>query len=148
MQSITRTTSPLSSQPPNPSLRLVIDEDLSWRIAPELRARGRRDTTSAAEWGIAGRGVKDPLWLYIIERSGTASVLVTFDNKMANVHRSAILKRNSTLAVIDSDKKRRAGLTREEYTRDVIHRWAHRMATQPAGSRRKYTRTRSTAIKV
>jgi hypothetical protein len=115
----------------------VIDEDLSWKISPELRARGYADTTSAHEWGIAGRKVKDPLWLYIIARSGVPSVLVTFDNKMPVVHRVAILRRHATLAVIDSKSTRR-GLTREEYTREVAHRWAHRMSAQPVGSRYKY----------
>lgn len=66
------------------------------------------------------------------------SVLVTFDNKMPVVHRQAILRRRSTLAVIDSQADRK-GRTREEYTREVIHKWAHRMANQPGGSRFKYT---------
>jgi hypothetical protein len=91
---------------------------MSWKIAPELRARGYRDATSAFEWGIAGRGVKDPLWLYIIERSGVPSVLVSFDNKMPSVHRASIVKQNSTLAIIDS-KANRQGRSREEYTREV-----------------------------
>jgi hypothetical protein len=64
-------------------------------------------------------------------------VLVTFDNKMPGVHRAEILKRGSTLAVIDS-KADREGRTREEYTREVIHRWAHRFATQRPGSRYIY----------
>lgn len=129
----TRTTSqPLL--PPKPQLRPVIDEDLSWYIAGELRARGYRNATSAHEWGIAGRKVKDPLWLYIIARSGIPSVLVTFDNKMATVHAAAIRRRNSTLAVIDS-KANRDGRVREEYTREVIHKWAHRIATQAPGER-------------
>ncbi len=119
-------------------MRLVIDEDLSWKISPELRARGYRDTTSAYEWGIAGRRVKDPVWLYIIHRSGVPSVLVTFDNKMPTVHRQAIVRRRSTLAIIDSRADRK-GRTREEYTREVVHKWAHRMAAQSPGSRFKYT---------
>ncbi|MGH3071493.1 MAG: hypothetical protein ACRDNB_04375 [Gaiellaceae bacterium] len=126
--------------PHKPALRLVIDEDLNWKIAIELRARGYLDTTSAEEWGVAGRSVKDPLWLYIIERSNVPSVLVTFDNKMPRVHKDAILKQHSTLAVIDS-KADRQGLTREEYTREVIHRRAHGMRTQPKGTRYKYTLT-------
>jgi hypothetical protein len=128
------------------ALRLVIDEDLNWKLAPELRARGR-DATSAQEWGIAGRKVKDPLWLYIIERSGIPSVLVTFDNKMVNVHRAAIIRRDSTLAVIDS-KADRKGLTREQYTREVTHRWAHMMQAQPVTSRYRYTLGSRTLLKL
>jgi hypothetical protein len=78
------------------------------------------------------------VWLYIIKRSGIPSVLVTFDNKMPTVHRASILKRGSTLAVVDS-KADRQGLTREQYTHEVIHRWAHRMARQTAGSRFRYS---------
>ena len=126
--------------PHNPPLRLVIDEDLNWKIGIELRARGYLETTSASEWGIAGRKVKDPLWLYIIERTGVPSVLVTFDNKMPRVHRSAIIRRGSTLAIIDS-KADRKGLTREEYTREVIHKRVHMICSQPKGSRYVYTLT-------
>jgi hypothetical protein len=131
--------------PPNQPLRLIVDEDLDWKISPELRARGYRDTTSAFECGVANKSVKDPVWLWLIERSGTPSVLVTFDNKMPVVHRAAIIRRGSTLAVVDS-KAPRDGLTREEYTRDVVHRWAHRMVAQVQGTRRKYTRTGSSRI--
>ena len=103
MLSHTRTTWRLSSpQPKTPPLRFVIDEDLNWKIAPELRARGYRDATSAYEWGIAGTRVKDPLWLYIIERSHVPSVLGSFDNKMSRVHAARIRKRGSTVAIIDS----------------------------------------------
>lgn len=99
-----------------------------------MQARGYHDATSAKDWGIAGRRVKDPLWLYIIARSGIPSVLVSFDNKMIRVHADAIRLRGSTLAIIDS-KADRQGRTREEYTREVIHRFAHRMAAQKPGER-------------
>jgi hypothetical protein len=133
--------------PHNQPLRLVIDEDLNWKIAPELCARGYLDSTSAYQWGIAGRKVADPVWLYIIARSGIPSVLVTFDNKMPVVHTAAINRRGSTLAIIDSKADRRA-LTREEYTREVTHRWAHRIANQPVGTRYKYTLRGGKLIKV
>lgn len=124
-------------RPPNQPLRLVLDEDLSWYVARELRARGYRDATSAFEWGIAGRKVEDPLWLYIIARTGIPSVLVTFDNKMTTVHRAAILRRKSTLAVIDSAGDH-LGRRREEYKREVVHRWAHRMQAQAPETRYLY----------
>lgn len=117
-------------------MRLVLDEDVNWKIAPELTARGY-DATSSEQMGLAGRRVKDPVWLYILTRQSAPCVLITFDNKMPTRHRLDLLKRNSTLAVIDS-KADRKGLTREEYTRDVIHRWAHRIAIQTEGERYKY----------
>lgn len=117
-------------------MRFVLDEDVNWKIAPELTARGY-DATSSEQMGLAGRRVKDPVWLYILTRQSALCVLVTFDNKMATRHRLDLLKRNTTLAVIDS-KADRKGLSREEYTRDVIHRWAHRIADQAEGKRYKY----------
>jgi hypothetical protein len=87
--------------------------------------------------GLAGRRIKDPLWLYILTRQSEPCVLVTFDNRMPTRHRADLVKRKTTLALIDSKSDRR-GLTREEYTREVIHRSAHRMANQPQGSRYKY----------
>jgi hypothetical protein len=56
---------------------------------------------------------------------------------MPRVHRDAILKRGSTLAVIDS-KADRQGRTREEYTREIVHRRAHMIREQPKGTRYKY----------
>jgi hypothetical protein len=90
--------------------------------------------------------MKDPIWLYLLSRE-EASTLVTYDNKMAVVHRDSILKRGSTLAVIDS-KGNRGGRRVEEYKREVIHRWAHRMASQKAGSRFKYNRQGRREIKL
>jgi hypothetical protein len=127
-------------------LRLVLDEDVNWKIAPELTARGY-DVTSSEQLGLARRRVKDPVWLYILTRQGTPCVLVTFDNRMPVRHRADLLKRNSTLAVVDS-KAARGGLTREQYTREVVHRWAHRMATQSPGARYKYRLTGRSLIKL
>jgi hypothetical protein len=45
----------------------------------------------------------------------------------------------TTLAVIDK-KAEPPDLTREEYWREVVHRHAHRMANQDAGSTWKYRR--------
>lgn len=91
--------------------------------------------------------MKDPVWLYILSRQLTPCVLVTFDNRMPTRHRADLVKRNSTLAVIDS-KAPRGGRTREQYTREVIHRWAHRMANQTPGSRYKYRLTGRSQIQL
>jgi hypothetical protein len=125
-------------------LQLVLDEDVNWKIAPELTARGY-DATSSWQMGLAGRRVKDPVWLFILSRQPTPNVLVTFDNDMPRGHRGELLKRATTLAVIDSKADRR-GLTREQYTREVVHRWAHRMAVQTAGTRYSYRLTGRTEI--
>jgi hypothetical protein len=127
-------------------VRLVLDEDVNWRIAPELTARGY-DATSCEQMGIARRRVKDPVLLYILTRQATTCTLVTFDNRMPTRHPGDILKRNGTLAVVDSKADRR-GLTREQYTREVVHRWAHRMAAQSPGTRYKYRLTGRTLITI
>jgi hypothetical protein len=120
-------------------VRLVLDEDVNWKIAPELTARGY-DATSSEQMGLAGRRVKDPVWLYILSRQPVPCVLVTFDNKMPTRHRSDLLRRGTALAVIDS-RANRQGRTREQYTREVIHRWAHRIAAQAPGTRYRYRLT-------
>jgi hypothetical protein len=117
-------------------VRLVLDEDVNWKIAPELVARGY-DASSSEQMGLAGRRVKDPVWLYILSRQPVPCVLVSFDNKMARRHRDDLIKRQSTIAWVDS-KAPRGGLTREQYTREVIHRWAHRMANQAPGTCYRY----------
>lgn len=118
-------------------MRLILDEDLNRRIVLELRRRGYRDTTSVWDLGLANRSMKDPVWLFILSRYSSPSVLVTYDNKMPTVHRSDLARRGTTLAVVDNDKRKwaRAGLSREEFSREVVHRWAHRMAEQEPGSR-------------
>lgn len=84
--------------------------------------------------------MKDPLWLYILSRDSEPFTLLTYDNKMPVVHRDSLIKRASTVAVIDSQADR-GGLRVEEYKREVMHRWAHRMALQKAGTVVKYWRT-------
>ncbi len=127
-------------------MRLVLDEDINWKIAPELTARGY-DASSSEQMGLAGRRVKDPVWLYILSRQPAACVLVSFDNKMPRRHRADLIRRKSTVAYIDS-KAPRAGRNREQYTREVIHKWAHRMASQAPGTLYKYRLNGRTQIKL
>jgi hypothetical protein len=86
--------------------------------------------------GLAGRRVKDPVWLYILSRQLAPCVLISFDNKMPTRHRADLIRRKSTVAYVDS-KAPRAGRNREQYTREVIHKW-HRMANQAPGTLYKY----------
>jgi hypothetical protein len=62
---------------------------------------------------------------------------VTYDNKMAVEHRLLLERHGTTLAVVDKDAVRDR-LTLEQYWRDVIHRHAHRFATQANASLFKY----------
>jgi hypothetical protein len=129
--------------PDRPLLRLVIDEQMPWSLALELRKRGFRDATSAKEMGMEGR--KDPVWLKFLSEQSDACVLVTFDNKMVQVHTAELRRYRNALAIVDS-KGDRGGLYEHEYYRDVIHRWAHRMAAQREGMLRKYTRSTNALV--
>lgn len=90
-------------------------------------------------------GRKDPVWLKYLSEQPGACVLVTFDNKMPLVHTAELKRFKSTVAVVDS-KADRGDLVEHEYYRDVVHRWAHRMAAQRPGTIRKYSRTANTRV--
>jgi len=69
------------------------------------------------------------------------------DNKMHLVHAAELEHFGLTVAIIN-----RAGLsawhdTEEAYTRDVAHRFAHRMQEQPAGTVRLYGPDRVTELR-
>jgi hypothetical protein len=123
----------------------VIDEDMPWKLAEELRKRGFRSATSAKELGKANIGFKDPPWLRFLAALPDPCILVTFDNKMPNAHRELLLELGSTVAVIDS-RASWGGLEEAEYYRDVTHRWAHRMAAQNYGTVRKYSQISSVEL--
>lgn len=100
-----------------------------------MAARGYLDATSPHQLG--DQKIKDPSLLKLIHNSLEPAVLVTFDHKMAVEHRALLNQYGTTLAVV-SKTARPAHLTPEQYWRDVIHRHAHRFATQPAGTRFSY----------
>jgi hypothetical protein len=110
---------------------------MPWRIAEELAARGYRDATSPHQMGDAD--IKDPPLLKLIHDKYEPAVLVTFDNRLPLQHAALVARYGTTLAVIDKAAQP-DDLTREEYWREVIHRHAHRMAHQEAGSQFKYSR--------
>ena len=122
---------------PPPDRRLIIDATFPWRIACELAARGYTDATSPHQLG--DQKIKDPPLLKLIHNTLEPATLVTFDHKMAVEHAVLLNQYETTLAVVDKDG-RPDHLTPEQYWRDVIHRHAHRFASQPNGSRRIYGR--------
>jgi hypothetical protein len=118
-----------------PDRRIIIDATCPWRIAEELLARGYQDTTSPYHLGVPN--IKDPPLLKLIHDQLEPAALVTYDNKMPIQHRGLLNSYGTTLAVIDKDG-RPSSLTLEQYWRDVIHRHAHRLADQGAGSWWRY----------
>jgi len=119
---------------PRERLQIVLDENLPWSIAAELRNRGHPATSCSA---LNATGLRDPEWLEIVAKLATPSVLVTFDNSMHIEHETWLTRLGITLATIDS-KRRPAQLTVDRYWRDVIHRHAHRFGEQEPGSWWKY----------
>jgi hypothetical protein len=116
-------------------LQIVLDENLPWSIAAELKARGYSATSNYA---LNASGLEDPAWLEIVANLATPpAVLVTYDNAMPVEHNHWLTSLGVTLAVIDS-RNRPAALTVEQYWRDAIHHHAHHLVSQQPGSCWKY----------
>lgn len=131
-------------QPPDPR-RLVLDEDINWKLAKELRCRGLRTASSNKELKLLKK--KDGALIKALAEKHEPCVLVAWDNKMHLSHAQALNHFGLTLAVIDKYADR-GGLSEEEYYREVIHRWAHRIVRQEPGAVVKYSRIRSKRIEL
>jgi hypothetical protein len=65
---------------PLEQLLIVLDENLPWSIAGELRARGYAATSNYA---LNASGLEDPEWLEIVANlAAPSAILVTYDNAM------------------------------------------------------------------
>jgi hypothetical protein len=113
---------------------MVLDENLPWSIAAELKARGYAATSNYA---LNSSGLKDPEWLQVVANLALPSVLLTYDNAMPVGHGPWLRSLDLTLAVIDSGNPP-LNLTTEQYWRDVIHRHAHRFVSQERASWWRY----------
>jgi hypothetical protein len=129
--------------PPDATRRLVIDEDMNWKLTLELRQRGFRDAASNRQLDLLG--LKDGQLIKRLATEHEPCVLVVWDNKLPESHRRELDHFKLTVAVIDKRRGRdgkmpaeRLGLTEEEYYRAVIHRHAHQMARQLPGSIYRY----------
>jgi hypothetical protein len=143
MQSATRGMS--RSLLPHEPRRLVLDEDINWKLAKELRCRGLRTASSNRELDLLGK--KDGQLIKVLAEQHEPCVLVAWDNKMHLSHAEALKHFGLTLAVIDR-KAERGDLSEEEYYREVIHRWAHRIVFQKAGVVMRYSRARSSRVEL
>jgi hypothetical protein len=113
---------------------LVIDENLTTRLAGELRDRGR-EARSFGQLGL--RGATDPDALRRLFALFPDCVLVTGDDSMPAEHADVIAQVRATLATIDPDRP--AGYVQDQWERDVVHRWAHAMQVQGDGLIRRYS---------
>jgi hypothetical protein len=119
---------------------VILDEDINWKLAAELKRRGRPDATALQPEKIDG--TKDGALLKVLATSYEPCVLVTWDNKMTQVHAAEIAHHGSTIAVVNRSYYAAHNAGNEEaYVRDVIHRWLHRIELQPVGTARRYSPT-------
>jgi hypothetical protein len=130
---------------PHEPRRIVLDEDINWKLAKELRRRGLRNAVSNRELELLG--MKDGQLIKALAGKYEPCVLVAWDNKMHLAHAEVLRHFGLTLAVIDQYAER-GDLTEEEYYREVIHRWAHRIVFQQPGVVVKYSRARSSRVRL
>ena len=106
----------------------------------ELQRRGRTDATAVYCEKIDGK--KDGALFKALAAKFEPCVLVTFDNKMRNVHKTELAHHETTLAVVSEAAFRASDVEdAETFIRDVVHRWLHRIERQPAATARRYSRT-------
>jgi hypothetical protein len=116
---------------------LVLDADLSNRLASELRKRSR-DAVSAKELGLAA-DVLDPQLLRALRESYHSErrwILVTGDDTLPAEHGHVVTETEATVATIHPVYPE--AMTEHAWRCDVVHRWAHAMQAQPPGSVRRY----------
>lgn len=118
--------------------RVVLDEDINWKLASELQRRGRRDATAIYIEKIDG--AKDGAVLKALAKKYEPCVLVTWDNKLPKVHAAEIAHHRNTVAVVNRAVYESQWTDDEEsYVRDVVHRWLHRIEVQEGGTARRYS---------
>jgi hypothetical protein len=117
--------------------RLVVDADLPKRLVTELSARGR-EAVALSEL-LLHREEDEPMLRSLVSRFGDSVtwVLVTGDDAMPDDHDSVLQELGVTLATVDP--RRPQGIDEDAWRRDVVHRWAHAMGNQAAGSIRRYS---------
>lgn len=77
--------------------QIVLDENVPWSIAAELKARGYAATSNYA---LNASGLEDPEWLEVVASLSPQAVLVTYDNAMPIEHAEWLRSLGITLAVI------------------------------------------------
>jgi predicted nuclease of predicted toxin-antitoxin system len=118
---------------------LVIDESLDKRLADQLEQRGR--SARSADWlGLVG--LKDEPLLRALAALPEAAdlILVTGDDDMPGEHGSLVKALRITVATIDG--RRAVEWPREEWKKEIVHRWAHAMQLQRPATSERYSLTR------
>jgi hypothetical protein len=123
---------------------LVIDENLNPQLARDLRRRGRR---SRAVEDLGLKSTLDPELIQKVFQLYDDPVLVTADDSMPAEHANVISSVNATIATIKrwdraeayvGDWEGQLHRSEEEWSQEIVHRWAHAMQRQQTGSVRRY----------
>ncbi|MBU1226419.1 MAG: DUF5615 family PIN-like protein [Actinobacteria bacterium] len=115
---------------------LVIDENLNPRLATELNKRGfvaRR----VRYFGLSGEKDHELLPALKEQLAGSDWMLITADDRMPHTHGPLLDELGITVATIDPRVP--DGRLLEEWRRDVVHRWVHKMEEQAQGTIRRYS---------
>jgi hypothetical protein len=112
---------------------VIVDADLPKRLQTELLNRGRR---AAALSSLNLNRSLDPAVLDAIRDRFDLDqiVLVTGDDQMLLEHAEHAV--GITVAVIDANVA--DGFTLDQWRREIVHRWAHKMVEQITGTHKRY----------
>ena len=113
---------------------IITDENLSTRMATELKRRGF-EAQSIAHLGL--KQLKDPELIAALNGLDFPWVLLTGDDKLPLVHSDVVELYEPTIAVIGPRITSGRGI--EMHRADVTHRWAHKIAVQDEGTIRRYS---------
>ncbi|HEY4279709.1 MAG TPA: hypothetical protein VGM91_15900 [Conexibacter sp.] len=134
----TSSTSPQQPPPQPERRRLILDEDITHKLARELENRGK---TAGAVLHQRIDGRKDGA-LFKALRDLEPYVLVTWDNKMPFVHTHELEHHGTTLAVVNRAafyKVQHEYANEVVFIREVVHRWAHVIQIQTPNTVRSYS---------
>jgi len=123
--------------PPPERRRVVLDQGINWKLAHELRKRGRVDATALYLEEL--EDLKDGAVLKALATDFEPCVLVTWDNKMPKAHAAELAHFKSTVAVVNRAGHAKWEGSQEAYVRNVVHRWLHRIELQPTATVRIYS---------
>ena len=102
--------------------------------------RPRPGGSFAAELSEGWREVRARDWLWVTILAFAAfQVLVTADDSMPRDHAPVIESLGMTIATIDGRRPPAFARHQEQWEREVVHRWAHRMQEQPTATRVRYS---------
>jgi hypothetical protein len=126
---------------------IILDADLPGSLKVELRHRGFAVQNLR---GLKLHKLKDPPMIegLCASKDPASIVLVTSDDRMPGAHGDKITEHGLTVATLEGAWMRYGYTTQDHWRRDIIHRWAHKMAVQVDKEVRRYTVNGSTPWKM